>query len=83
MDYNTFIDMCNNSFKFSETDDENKFNGYDEVYKQAEMLMHDPRKVLGIIEYLRQKLIIYFHENNLNYLKYTPVLYVIQEVARR
>lgn len=83
MDANAFIDMCNKGFKFAEVDGENKFNGCEEVYKQAGMLMSEPRKVLGIIEYLRQKLIIFHHKNNLDYLKYTPVLYVIQEVARR
>lgn len=78
-----FVDMCDVFFNIAEVYEESTLNGYEEVYKQAGNLVQDSQQILGITNYLRQKIIISHHESGLDYEKYTPVLDVINEVVRR
>lgn len=77
-----FIAACDELFQRFNSISSRTEKGYEKTYMKAREMIFDPKLTLDTVSFLRQHLIILHHEQNLDYIKYIPVLDSIRESIR-
>lgn len=77
-----FIATCDNFFESFQTTCQKTNKGYERVFAKAREYISDTSQVHSAKIYLKQKIVILFYQNKIDYAKYIHVIDAIGEAAR-